>query len=79
MQQKSLIQYFISGFSLANRSLVLLLISVVLSIVSLLTQYVKNSPFELVLGILAFILSFISGGFLLSLPVFLVSKQQKKP
>lgn len=83
MQQKPIIQYFLNGFSLTNRSLDILLINLFLFLPllkpTLLINYTQNSIFGAVLLLLAaFLLAFISIGFLLSIPVFLVQKQQKK-
>lgn len=78
MQQKSIINYFLSGFSLANRSLDIFLISLLFSLPTFLSTYIQNSPLAYVPQLLNVILAFISIGFMLSLPVFLVQKQQKK-
>lgn len=76
MRQKSIINYFLNGFSLTNQSLELFLISLSLFLPSLLRNFIPN--LEKVLSPLSFILLFINIGFMLSLPVFLEQKQQKK-
>lgn len=78
MRQKSIITYFFNGFSLANRSLDIFLISILLSLFTLLSNYIQNSFLGNILQLLDFILFFISIGFMLSLPVFLIQKQQAK-
>ncbi len=78
MRQKSMINYFLNGFSLINRSLDIFLISLLLSLPTLLSIYTQNSFFVKVLQLLGFILFFISTGFMVSLPVFLIQKQQKR-
>lgn len=79
MQQKSVIQYFFKGFSLANISLDVLLIGLFLPLLYLfLNSFIQNTILGKVLFILSFVLVFINIVFLLSLPVFLIQKQQKK-
>ncbi len=78
MKLKSIIQYFLNGFSLTNRSLDIFLISLSLSIPSLLRYFIPNTLLGKILSPVSFVLLFISIGFMLSLPVFLEQKQQKK-
>ncbi len=78
MKLKSIIQYFLNGFSLTNRSLDIFLISLSLSLPSLIKYFMPNTILGKVLSPVSFVLLFISIGFMLSLPVFLEQKQQKK-
>lgn len=80
MQQKPIIQYFLRGFALANRSLDLFFIGLFLSLGEIsLNSLVQNPTIGFVFTILSFVIFSISQGFLLSMPVFLVQKQEKKP
>lgn len=78
MQQNSIFQYFLKGFSLSKRGLNLLLISVLLSLPGLLSSYIENSFLGKILSLLDLILVFIGMSFMLSLPIFLVQRQQGK-
>ncbi len=79
MQHKSVFQYFFKGFSLINKSLDIFLIGLSLSLSGLLINFfISNTIFGIVLFILSVVLVFIDIGFFLSLPFFLIQKQQKE-
>lgn len=75
MLQKLITNYFLKGFALSKRSLDLLIISLLLSLAGLLSNYTQSS---FIIVPLSLISSFISVGFMLSLPIFLVQKQEVK-
>lgn len=78
MQQRSLVQYFLKGFSLTNQSLDIFFISVLLLLPSLFSNFMPHTILGKILSALSIVLICITIGFNLSLPVFLVQKQQKK-
>ena len=70
--------YFLKGFSLANKSLDIFFISVLLSLASFIPDFLENSPIIKILSFATFLLFFIQTGFSMSIPLFLVDKQQNK-
>lgn len=78
MKQKFIFIYLLNGFSLANRSLDIFFAILFLTLFSSLGKYTQISPLVKIFPILSFIVFFVGIGFSLSLPVFLVQKQQKK-
>jgi hypothetical protein len=78
MKRTSLTHYFVNGFALANQSLDILLIDIVLVIPSLIGMYVENAILGKAISLISYILVFIGFVFTLSIPVFLVYKQRKE-
>lgn len=78
MQQRSIVQYFLKGFSLTNQSLDIFFISVLLFLPFLFSNFMPHTILGKILSALSIVLIFITLGFNLSLPVFLVQRQQKK-
>lgn len=78
MKHRSIIHYFIDGFFLANKSLEVLFIGLLLDIPSFVHLYLRNTFFDKTLASIGFVFLFITIGFLLSIPIILVTKQQNK-
>lgn len=74
MQQKSIFQYFLKGFSFANQSFDIFIITLFFGSSIYLPDLSGNLQIDLLYGLLFLILM----GFNLSLPVFLIQKQQKQ-
>ncbi len=75
---KAILGYFSKGFSLANRSLDILLISLFFLLFGQLTSLFQDSLVGNVVDLINFILTFFSFGFFMSIPAFLLWKQQNK-
>mgnify|MGYP001566154337 CR=1 FL=1 len=79
MKHNYIIQYLLKGFSLANRSLDILLIGFLLTITSTILGFLlSNTALEKAQSALSFIFLFIGISFTLSIPIFLLQKQQQK-
>ncbi len=78
MKRKPITQYFYDGFTLANQGFDILFIALLLSIPSLVSAYAKDAVLSKIISSVWFIFALISFGFNLSIPVFLVYKQQRK-
>lgn len=76
---KKTFDYFSKGFSLANKSFDLLLIAVSFVLVGQFNLLVHNQVINNFLNFINFILMFFNFGFVLSIPLFLLWKQQNKP
>lgn len=74
MQQKSIFQYFLKGFSLTNQSFDIFIIALFFGSLIYLPDLSENLQVDLLYGLLLLILM----GFNLSLPVFLLQKQQRQ-
>lgn len=75
-KEKPVLNYFLEGFRLANRSLEIYFILLILSLLYFYGTSFPNQPLSLVYSILSFIIFVISVSFSLSVPVFLIQKQQ---
>lgn len=79
MKHNYIIQYLFKGFSLANRSLDILLIGFLLNITPIISGFLlSNTALKEVQPALSFIFLFIGISFTLSTPIFLLQKQQQK-
>ena len=78
-RKQSVLNYLSKGFSLANHSLDIYLISVSLLLINSLSLHNLPSPFGIILSILTtFILFFVYFGFNLSIPLFIQEKEKEK-
>src|SRR5258708_4912233 len=77
-KMKKNLHYFSKGFTLANRSLDLLLIGVFILSVSHYIGETQRRVHSVPLDLLGLVLVFFSFGFFMSLPIFLVWKQSNK-
>lgn len=75
---KTTLIYFSKGFSLANRSLDIFLISLFFLLFGQLAYLFQESLIRNTLQLINFILLFFNIGFLMSIPAFLLWKQQNK-
>lgn len=75
---KSIGGYFQSGLVLANRSLEIFIISAVLALLQISIISPEGPILPVVLGLVSFIALLLSIGFSLSMPAFLLMKQQNK-
>src|SRR4051812_16847208 len=80
MKHKETMQYFLNGFSVANRSFDILLIEVLLMLPLLLSSFSSDTTAERILGlfIIILVLQFIDIGLVLSMPFLLNMKQKSK-
>src|SRR5689334_2415922 len=76
MNHKPFTQYFSEGFSLANRSLDILCVAILLWIPSIVSMYLPVTSSRGIVALILGLFLLISIVFTLSIPVFLVSKQQ---
>lgn len=70
--------YFLKGFRLTNKSVDILFLSFLLSFTSYLPTFFANSAISSFVQLVSFTTLFINLGFTMSLPVFLLDKQQNK-
>lgn len=77
-KKKSLTNYYSQGFTLANKSSEIYLISLALSLLGILNSHSPKLPISGVMSLLGYLLVLISWSFSLSIPVFLLQKQHKK-
>lgn len=75
-KEKSLLTYFQEGFALANKSLIVYVTVLILSVISLLLSTLfPSGSFSLFSGIFSIIILFVLVGFSISMPLFLQKQQ----
>lgn len=70
--------YFTKGFALVNKSLLVYLINLLLWLPTIISNLLPNDSFKSILIFMSYILMFLSLGFSLSIPSFLLQKQENK-
>lgn len=78
MTKSSLLNYFINGFSLANRSLEIYLIGIGLSLFGVLAGLLEGNILGKILQLVSFITVFFTFGYQMSVPLLLTHKQESK-
>lgn len=78
-KNQSILGYYSAGFTLANKSLEIYLISLFILLPTSLNFLFPNSPYSAVLTLVSLLATIINIGFSLSIPVFLIQKQQNQP
>jgi hypothetical protein len=76
MNRKPLTRYFSGGFSLANRSLDILCVTILLLLPSIVSTYLPATNLRGIIALITALFTLISIVFGLSIPVFLVARQQ---
>lgn len=77
-KEKSLLNYYLRGFTLTNKSLDVYLLAVVLASLTLLPSLLPDSAMSRILLLPSMLFAIIDLGFSLSIPIFLLYKQQNK-
>lgn len=77
-QNQSILKFYSDGFTLTNKSLDIYLISLFIFLPILLNYFFPNSPYYVVLTLLSIPVAILNIGFSLSVPIFLLQKQQNQ-
>lgn len=77
-KERSLLDYYLNGLTLTNRSLKIYLLTIALTSPTLLPSLLSNSPLSEILSLLFVPFAIINLGFSLSIPVFLLYRQQNR-
>lgn len=77
-KEKSLANYYSRGFALTNKNLEVYLINLVIELPTILHSLFPKLPFSGILALFSYVMILISLGFSLSIPLFLLQKQQNK-
>ncbi len=76
--KKSLFDYYLRGFALANKSFTVYFITLVLLLPNVADTLIPKLPFPRIISLVSYIVGLIGFAFSLSIPVFLLQKQQKE-